>query len=70
MSFRRSRAGEIILDCVNRSTVVEQTDFLRFLTAQQVQLDTDYGEEWGTFKLACSQVEAVPDRAWAFVLPG
>jgi hypothetical protein len=67
MSFGRSRKREIVIDCVNRSTVVNQTDFLRYLSAQQRQLDEEFGEEWGTAKLACSQVEMTPDRAWQFI---
>lgn len=61
----RSRKSEIVFDFVNQSTVVNQTDFERYLKAQQVQFDYEFGAEWDmVLKVACSQVEAVPATAW------
>lgn len=69
MSFTRSRKHEIVLDCVNQSTVVPQAEFLRYLSAQQAQLDVEVAGIWDlTCKLACSQVEVVPASSWQFVL--
>jgi hypothetical protein len=69
MTFARSRKHELVLDCTNRSSVVGNVDFERYLAAQQRQLDEDFCPEWGlNARIACSDLETVPTDAWDLVV--
>ena len=62
-------ARDIVLDCVNQSSVVPAAEFQAWLAAQQKQIDNDFAPEWDApCRITSSQLETVPADAWQLLI--